>query len=206
MPRRLVSEVVLLLALGIVIGPYGLELAAMDAPIDLLRELGLAFLFLLAGFEVELRELTGRAGGAAALTWLGCLLLALGVVALLGVTEVLDAEIAVAIALTSTALGTLLPILKDHRLLKSPIGVRVLRHGAYGELGPVVAIAVLLGTRGPFASLVVLAAFLLAGSRPRAAVPASAAARPRPCVDGSTPERRRRGRPRSAWWCCSWRR
>ena len=73
----------------------------------------------------------------------------------------LDAEIAVAIALTSTALGTLLPILKDHRLLKSPIGVRVLRHGAYGELGPVVAIAVLLGTRGPFASVVVLAAFLL---------------------------------------------
>ena len=160
-PRRLVSEVVLLLALGIVIGPYGLELAAMDAPIDLLRELGLAFLFLLAGFEVELRELTGRAGGVAALTWLGCLLLALGVVALIGVTEVLDAEIAVAIALTSTALGTLLPILKDHRLLKSPVGVRVLRHGAYGELGPVVAIAVLLGTRGPFASLVVLAAFLL---------------------------------------------
>ena len=97
-PRRLVSEVVLLLAFGILIGPYGLELAAMDAPIDLLRELGLAFLFLLAGFEVELRELTGRAGGTAALTWLGCLLLALGVVALLGVTEVLDAEIAVAIA------------------------------------------------------------------------------------------------------------
>ena len=160
-PRRLVSEVVLLLALGIVIGPYGLELAAMDPPIDLLRELGLAFLFLLAGFEVELRELTGRAGGVAALTWLGCLLLALGVVALLGVTEVLDAEIAVAIALTSTALGTLLPILKDQGLLRSPVGIRVLRHGAYGELGPVVAIAVLLGTRGPFASLVVLAAFLL---------------------------------------------
>ena len=62
-PRRLVSEVVLLLGFGILIGPYGLELAAMDAPIDLLRELGLAFLFLLAGFEVELRELTGRAGG-----------------------------------------------------------------------------------------------------------------------------------------------
>ena len=55
-PRRLVSEVVLLLGFGILIGPYGLELAAMDAPIDLLRELGLAFLFLLAGFEVELRE------------------------------------------------------------------------------------------------------------------------------------------------------
>ena len=53
MPRRLVSEVVLLLGFGILIGPYGLELAAMDAPINLLRELGLAFLFLLAGFEVS---------------------------------------------------------------------------------------------------------------------------------------------------------
>ena len=159
-PRRLVPEVVILLGLGVAIGPFGAGLAGTDEAIGLLRELGLAMLFLLAGFEIELSELTGRAGRVALATWLGSLLLAFATVVLLGVTEVLDAEVAVAIALTSTALGTLLPVLKDAGLLRSPVGEHVLRHGAYGELGPVVAMAVLLGARGALGSLIVLAAFL----------------------------------------------
>ena len=158
-PRRLVPEVVLLLVLGVAIGPYAIGLADVDGAVELLRELGLAMLFLLAGFEIELRELSGRSGRLALGTWVLCLLLAFGIVALLGVTEVLDSEIAVAIALTSTALGTLLPILKDQGLISTPVGAAVLRHGAYGELGPVVAIAVLLGARGALVSLLVLAAF-----------------------------------------------
>ena len=52
-PRRLVPEVVLLLGLGTVIGPYGVSLAAEDDAIALLSELGLGFLFLLAGFEIS---------------------------------------------------------------------------------------------------------------------------------------------------------
>lgn len=158
-PRRLVPEVVLLIGLGVLIGPFGLELAATDDAIGLLRELGLSMLFLLAGFEIEVRELVGRPGRRALGTWVLCLCLAFVLVGALGVTDVLDSEIAVAIALTSTALGTLLPILKDNGLMSSRVGAAVLRHGAYGELGPVVAIAVLLGARGPVASLVVLVAF-----------------------------------------------
>jgi Kef-type K+ transport system membrane component KefB len=157
--HKLVPEVVLLLALGALIGPFGLELAASSEAIDLLHELGLAMLFLLAGFEIELAELVGREGRTALLTWIGSLLLAFGLLGLLHLTEVVDTQVAVSIALTSTALGTLLPILKDNGLISTPIGVRVLRHGAYGELGPIVAIALLLGVRGPLASASVLAAF-----------------------------------------------
>ena len=62
-------------------------------------------------------------------------------VGLIGLTEVINAEVAVAIAMTSTALGTLLPILRDSGLLSTSLGSTVLRHGAYGELGPIVAIA-----------------------------------------------------------------
>ncbi len=158
-PRRLVPEVVLLIALGVVIGPSAAELADTDQAIELLRELGLAMLFLLAGFEIEPAELTGRAGRRALATWLLCLFLALGLIALLGASDVIDAEIAVAIALTSTALGTLLPILKDRGLTRTPAGASALRHGAYGELGPIIAIAVFLGAQGPIRSLLVLAAF-----------------------------------------------
>ena len=158
-PRRLVAEVVILLGLGMLIGPFGLDLAPTDGATNMFHDFGLAMLFLLAGYEIELKELTGVAGRQALLTWVVCLLLAFGLIALLGVTDIFDGEIAVAIALTSTSLGTLLPILKDGGLLGGAIGDHVLRHGAYGEIGPIVAMAVLLGVRGPLESLLVLAAF-----------------------------------------------
>jgi Kef-type K+ transport system membrane component KefB len=158
-PRRRIPEVVLLLVLGVVVGPNVLDLAETGDAIGLLRELGLGLLFLLAGYELELEELTGRAGRRALWTWLACLATALTLVWLIGLSGVIHAEAAVAIALTSTALGTLLPILKDNGILGSALGTTVMHHGAYGELGPIVAMAVLLGTRGPVASLLVLAGF-----------------------------------------------
>ncbi len=158
-PRRLIPEVVFLLAFGMILGPFGLELAANDEAIDMLSKLGLAMLFLLAGYEIEIRELTSRSGRTALLTWVGCLGFAFALVALLHLANVVDGEIALAIILTSTTLGTLLPILRDSGLITNPVGVAVLRHGAFGELGPIVAISVLLGSRGALASLLILLAF-----------------------------------------------
>ncbi|MCJ0904426.1 cation:proton antiporter [Rhodococcus sp. ARC_M6] len=160
-PRRLVPEVVLLLVAGAAIGPFALNIAAESDAIGTLRELGLGMLFLLAGYEIDRSELSGKGGRRALYTWLLCLALAFGVVALLGIRNVISAEAAVAIAMTSTALGTLLPILKDNKLLDTRLGKTVLNHGAVGELGPVVAMAVLLSARGAFLSLVVLATFAL---------------------------------------------
>jgi Kef-type K+ transport system membrane component KefB len=158
-PRKLVPEVVLLLALGVLVGPNALGLAQTDAPIELLRELGLGMLFLLAGYEIEVKELTGPGGRRACWTWLTCLVTALVAVWLIGLSGAVHAEVAVAIALTSTALGTLLPILKDSGLLTTRVGAKVMHHGAFGELGPIVAMAMLLGTRGPVRSLLVLLSF-----------------------------------------------
>src|SRR5690606_25798414 len=70
--RRVVPDVVWLLALGIVIGPHALELAAPTQAVSFLRELGLGFLFLLAGFEVNTTDMRSRAGRSAAATWLLC--------------------------------------------------------------------------------------------------------------------------------------
>jgi Kef-type K+ transport system membrane component KefB len=158
-PRKLVPEAVLLLAFGVVIGPHVLDVATTSEAVEAFRELGLGMLFLLAGYEIELKELTGRGGRRALVTWVGCFLLALGFVALLGRSGLVTAEIAVAIALVSTALGVLLPILRDSGQLSSPFGATILNHGAFGELGPVIAMAVLLGTRGAVRSLLVLALF-----------------------------------------------
>ncbi|WP_064255525.1 cation:proton antiporter [Rhodococcus sp. HS-D2] len=158
-PRRLVPEVVLLLVTGVLIGPYAFDLAETGSEIGILRELGLGMLFLRAGYEIDPAELRGRGGRRAMLTWCVCMLLALGTVAALGAVGQVHAEIAVAIALTSTALGTLLPILADRGLVATPLGRSVLNHGAFGELLPVVAMATLLGARGALGSLIVLLAF-----------------------------------------------
>ncbi|HVD54415.1 MAG TPA: hypothetical protein VNC13_09545 [Propionibacteriaceae bacterium] len=56
LPRRLIPEVVLLLALGVVIGPGVLGLAAVGEGLEVLRELGLGMLFLLAAPLVGARE------------------------------------------------------------------------------------------------------------------------------------------------------
>src|SRR4051794_21798385 len=157
--RHRVPEVVLLLVLGVLIGPNALELASSGEGVDVLRQLGLGMLFLLAGYEISPRELISPSGRRPLVTWLGSLAVALVAVVIFGALGVVHAEIAVAIALTSTALGTLLPILKDSGVLGTPFGQTLLRHGAFGELGPVIAMAVLLGAHGPFESLVVLAVF-----------------------------------------------
>ena len=157
--RHRVPEVVLLLVLGVVIGPYVLGLAATGQGVEMLRQLGLGMLFLLAGYEIEPAELVGRGGRRALLTWVISLGVALGLVWLVGLSDHIHAEAAVAIAMTSTAIGTLLPILKDSGVLATPFGRTLLHHGAYGELGPIVAMAILLSTRGPVTSLVVLLLF-----------------------------------------------
>ncbi|MDV6283241.1 cation:proton antiporter [Rhodococcus jostii] len=161
-PRKLVPEVVLLLVAGIVIGPHVFDIAVEGSEIELLRDLGLGLLFLLAGYEIDTAEITGRGGRRALLTWLVSLALAFAVVSLLSLVHVVDAGTAVAIAMTSTALGTLLPILRDAGALDTRLGRTILNHGAFGELGPVVAMAVLLGSRGSVASIVVLGLFTAA--------------------------------------------
>lgn len=158
-PRRLVPEAVLLLLFGVLIGPNVLGIATTGEAVEAFRELGLGMLFLLAGYEIELDELTGRGGRRALATWVACFLLALGFVGVLGLAGVVKAEVAVAIALVSTALGVLLPILRDGGLLSTPFGATILNHGAFGELGPVIAMAVLLGTRGALKSVVILGLF-----------------------------------------------
>jgi Kef-type K+ transport system membrane component KefB len=157
--RGRVPEVVLLLGFGVVIGPNVANLASSGDGVEMLRQLGLGMLFLLAGYEIRPAELTGAGGRRALAAWLVSLMLALGCAAVLGRTGHVDAVAAVGIALTSTALGTLLPILKDGGLLGTAVGRSVLNHGAWGELGPIVAMAVLLGVHGPVESLLVLAVF-----------------------------------------------
>ena len=82
----------------------------------------------------------------------------------------------VALALATTALGTLLPILRDADQLDTPFGRLFIAAGTMGELGPIVAMSLLLsqqyttlqefGFLMVFLVVVVLAAAISLGLRP----------------------------------------
>lgn len=157
--RGLVPDVVVLLVLGALIGPSLLGLATVGSGVELIRELGLGLLFLLAGTEIDPATLRARQGRQAMLTWLLCLGLALLVAWWIIPEATFSSAAVLAIAVTSTALGALLPILKDRGQLDTPLGTAVMTHGAVAELLPVFAMVLLLSSRSTWASAGVLLAF-----------------------------------------------
>jgi Kef-type K+ transport system membrane component KefB len=136
--------VVLEIALGSAVGPHGLGLARAEGVLGFLGILGMTFLFFLAGLEIDFERIRGRPLALAGAGWLLSLALAAGTVALLNAMQFVRAPIMVTIALTTTAIGTLLPILRDAGELETPFGSFVLAAGAVGELGPILAISLVL--------------------------------------------------------------
>jgi Kef-type K+ transport system membrane component KefB len=128
------------------------------ATIDLLANVGLGFLFLLAGYELDPRLFRERPGRLAIVAWLVTVAIAAATVGALAAAGFVRAFIPVALGLTTTALGTLLPILRDNDMLGGRFGRYLLAAGAVGELFPVVAIALFLGARNQFVALASLAA------------------------------------------------
>jgi len=157
--RVRIAEVVLLLVGGVIFGPEVLGWIQIDDSIDLLAEVGLGMLFFLAGMELERHAIQGRSGKLAAIGWLVSLSLALVVSLTLDAMGLFDDGLAVAIALVSTALGTLLPIMRDSGLLSTKFGTYFMGAGAWGELGPIIAISVLLGSQSSFLALITLGVF-----------------------------------------------
>ncbi len=168
-PGKLIPETVFLLVAGALLGPYMAGFIQITDSVGLLSDLGLAFLFLLAGYEINPKELTGHQGKRGLIVWIITFALALAVVALSPTSPGNDiGSIAIAIALTTTALGTLVPIMKERvpimkerELMGTRVGDSILAYGTWGELGPILAMAVLLSTRSELKTLLVLAGFTL---------------------------------------------
>ena len=165
-PGKPVPETVFLLVLGAVLGPHMLGVIHVDAEVSLVSELGLAFLFLLAGFEIDPKSITGVEGRYGLATWVvtfGIAWLAVRFTPWFSVSH-FDG-IAVTLALTSTALGTLVPIMRERSLTGTRVGDSILAYGTWGELGPVLAMSVLLSARTGIQTLVILGLFAFVEER-----------------------------------------
>jgi len=152
LPGPRVPQVVILLLGGVLIGPHVLGLAE-TSNIQLLSNIGLGFLFLLAGYELDPALLRQQPGRLAIVGWLISAVIAIGVTSGLGAAGYIRDYVPIGLALTTTALGTLLPILRDNDMLGGSFGQYVYAAGAAGELFPILIIAVFLTGRGNFIAL-----------------------------------------------------
>lgn len=153
-----VPIVVFELVLGILVGPSVLGWAQPDAFVDVLSEFGLAMLFFVAGSEIEFAVFRGRTGRRSVGGWLISLAVGIGLAWVFAPGE---EAIIIGIALCSTALGTILPILRDAGESKTAFGRTIFAIGAVGEFGPLIAISIFLGGKSPGFETVVLVLFVL---------------------------------------------
>jgi Kef-type K+ transport system membrane component KefB len=152
LPGPRVPQVVIFLLGGVLIGPHVLGLAE-TSNIQLLANIGLGFLFLLAGYELDPSLLRQQPGKLAIEGWLISAVLAVMVAAGLTAAGYIRDYVPVGLALTTTALGTLLPILRDNNMLGGRFGQDIYAAGATGELFPILIIAIFLTRRGHFIAL-----------------------------------------------------
>ncbi|MEU8773951.1 cation:proton antiporter [Streptomyces sp. NPDC048606] len=154
-----VPLVIFEILLGILIGPDVLGWAHSSEVVDVLSQLGLAMLIFLAGYEIRFDRVGGDTLKRAAWSWLIALVLGLTVGVLLAHGGGFEKGVYVGTALTSTALGTILPVLRDSGDLKSRFGTVMMAVGSVGEFGPIIAMALLLSGRAPARSAALLVAF-----------------------------------------------
>lgn len=161
-PGRAIPEVVFLVFAGALLGPYGVDvIRSSGGALSLISELGMAFLFLQAGYEIRPAGLVGPMGKHASICWGASMVAAIALVSLTGFSRFTGmAGVAFAIMLTTTAYGTLAPIMRARDLTNTPVGRAVTAYGATGEVLPVIAVALLLSTRSLLVTVAVLVAFL----------------------------------------------
>ena len=153
--------VVVELVLGILIGPQVLDWAGVDSFTTFFSNLGLGMLFFFAGYEIDFERIRGTALRLAGIGWIASLLIAHACALVLWLVGLVDAPVYVACAMSTTAIGTLIPILRDSGDLRTPFGTQLLAAGALGEFGPIVLMTVFLSTDRPGKQLAILLAFVV---------------------------------------------
>ena len=146
--RSLVVPVVVVeLLLGVLIGPHGAELAELNDVLEFLGQLGLGFLFFFAGYEIRFEVIRGSPVRLAVLGWIFSIVLAYSIAGVLEAAGVVISGLLTGSAMATTALGTLIPIMRDAGALGTRLGGFVLGAGAVGEFGPVLIVTLLLSTQ-----------------------------------------------------------
>jgi Kef-type K+ transport system membrane component KefB len=161
-PAVKVHPVVLEILGGILVGPAVLGWVHLDVAVRVISDLGLGFLLFIAGYEIDLRQfgrrmlsLAGRAFVASA-----ALAVLIGYGLQLG-GQVKDGLL-IGITLMATALGILVPIIKDAGQAETDFGRLIMTAGSLAEIIPLVLLSVFFSasSASPGTDLGLLAGFI----------------------------------------------
>ena len=173
-PMLRLPAVVLEIVLGIVIGPATLGWVEVDDPVRVMSLLGLAFLLLLAGLEVDFDRLRGRLLRVAAFAFLASFGIALAAGLVLDAAGVTGAPLLIAIMLSATSLGVVIPVLKDSGEAATPFGQLAIAGASIADIATIVLLSLFfsgessgIGSKlvllGGFAALVAAIAVAVSG-------------------------------------------
>jgi Kef-type K+ transport system membrane component KefB len=161
-PGLRLPNVVLELGLGILVGPSVLGWAHADEPVQVLALVGLSFLLLIAGLEVDYERFRGRllrvtAAGFAASVAIG---LACGLA--LEEAGLVRSPLLIAVMFSATGLGIVIAVLKDAGQVETAFGQLVIACSSIAEVGTIVLLTLFFsGESGSVgAKLVLLGLFV----------------------------------------------
>ncbi|MCP2243908.1 cation:proton antiporter [Lentzea aerocolonigenes] len=168
-PALRVPAVVLEIVAGVVVGPSGLGWVEIDLPVQIVALLGLAFLLFLAGLEIDVRRLSGQALLGYAVT------LAAGLAAGFAFHAAgwVQSPLLLAVTLSATSLGLVVPVLKDAGRVDSDAGQVAVAGASVADFAAIILLSLAFsmsggglggrfGLLGLFAGLVVLTGVVIA--------------------------------------------
>jgi Kef-type K+ transport system membrane component KefB len=160
-PKLRVPAVVLEIVAGIALGPSGLGWLEPDLPVQIVALLGLAFLLFLAGLEIDVHRLRGRALRVAVLGYGVTVGLGLAAGAGFATAGWVHSPLLVAVALSATSLGLVVPVLKDAGQAGGGLGQAVIAACSVADFAAVLLVSLLFSASGGStgARLVLLVAF-----------------------------------------------
>ena len=160
-PGLRLPAVVLEIVAGIVVGPSVLEWVEVDEPLEVMSLLGLAFLLLLAGLEVDVDRFRGRLLELSAAGFVLSFALALAAGLALDAAGFLDSPLLVAIMLAATSLGVVIPVLKDSGEATTRFGQLVIASASVADVATIVLLSLFFSgeSASAGAQIVLLVAF-----------------------------------------------
>jgi Kef-type K+ transport system membrane component KefB len=155
-PGLALPSVVLEILCGIVVGPSGLGWVEVDATVEIVAVLGLAFLLFLAGLEIDFDRLRGKLLRLAAGGYAVSFAIAVVVALALNGAGLVETPLLVAIILCATSLGVIIPVLKDAGESGSKFGQLVLAAGTIADFGAIILLSLFFSGEGGVGSTLVL--------------------------------------------------
>jgi Kef-type K+ transport system membrane component KefB len=140
-PGVRLPSVVLEIVAGIVVGPAVLGWVEVDGPVAVMSVVGLAFLLFLAGLEIEFSKLRGPVLRVSFLSFVASFAIAIAVAVLLSVLDVAKEPLFIAIVLSGTSLGIVIPVLKDSREIGSTFGQLVVAAATIADFATVILLS-----------------------------------------------------------------